>query len=341
MALMYNESSTRSLIGEEVLKLLATGASDDLPTKILIEVKNNTKDSFSSIGSGQGKFALPGHSEFDYGQADLIYNVVVGDEYFGLDNGESGTYAEGDEINIPYIVVEGDGYIGEDWSGTYAVGDEINIPYRYDYKIAEGDVLSITHSIENNKLKVIFSPEIGGGITQQDWWQTNCTYVSIVRIDLLSETNKTLARHEFTEEKVFPYSASIKFDWEIEIDPDELLDGTTSIDDQWLYDLGTVISGSGELSQSNLKADTVVYFDSDHSQVLGVYSQDPIESSIEMVPITHEIYSYQAELEKVIPNKEPAYFNIITDINRIVYTNNLTWTPFWLTGDAIEFTYSV
>ena len=278
--LILNNSGT-PVIEEGIIELLATGSTDKLPSKIMVEVKNQIATISSSIGTGNGKF----------------------------ENGY--TYAEPNE--------------------------------RYDYKIVDQAILNIIPSVTtvngDRKLTVTFKADVGGGVTLQDWWQTECTGVEIVRIDLLSDNNTTIARQE-PSGVTFPYSAGIDFDFNIVINPDQIGNNIETIDNEWLTDLGQYISGNPTYTQSNFKVDYVEFYD-DSDVLLTDEKTNLTSNDLALTTYSHAQYTYRGVTSSVRPDGTPKYFQIKTDQGRKIYQNDFNWSPEWLAGDTIDFSYSV
>ena len=287
MTLIINSDGNRSLLADSLLEVLATGQTDGLPSKVMVEVRcSNPSQQISEIGSGLGKFNLEGSSSFEY---------------------------------------------------------DTDSTYRYDYKIIDDSVLVISSSVnqstvelqESGKLTMTYGVNIGGGITMQDWWKTQCVLVNIVRIDLLTNDNVTLARQQ--PNRTFAYTSGLHFDFIIEIDPSEITESTT-IDDEWLIELADVMDGSG--SPSTLKVDYVEIYDEDDT-LLEDRNENRTKTDLSMIPYNHEIYNYRAASESIRPDGIPKYFKIKTDQGKVIYQDEFNWSPDWLAGDTLVFTYSV
>ena len=212
--------------------------------------------------------------------------------------------------------------------------------YRYDFKISDGINLQIDTSVtantlqESGKLVLTYGVDIGGGVTLNDWCQTECAMVSIERIDLLSDTNVTLARQQPTLD--FPYSGGLMFNFDIIIDADEI-SSIATIDDEWLVDLSKLLDGTDSV-QSKLKATAVEYYD-DADNLLN--SSGSTQVDLDLIEFNHQSLTYRGTTDSTSPSGTPKYFKIKTDQDRTIYQNDFNWSPPWQTGDTIIFTYSV
>ncbi len=182
---------------------------------------------------------------------------------------------------------------------------------------------------------------MGGGISLADWWRTNCLYTDLVRIDILTQNNISLARYEPIENFGMIYSSGINFDFKLEIEADKLLNQSNTIDDEWLIELGSYLDGGGDISLTNLKANSVEYYDQMNIQLKDRFTnEDSVEVLMELDP-SNLNFTYSGVAEKMTPDGTPKYFKIKTDQNRNVYTNEFNWSPEWMDGDTLRFTYSI
>jgi len=212
--------------------------------------------------------------------------------------------------------------------------------WRYDYKIVD-DTLVIESSItggvldESGNLKITYKVDIGGGVTHSDWWQTESVLVEIERIDLLTSNNVTVARHQPSQN--FSYSNGLVFDFIIEISASEI-DDVFTIDDEWLIILADVLDGQNPMS--TLKVDNIEYYSEDDTLLTDKTTNDT-STELVLIPVSHDLFDYSGITDSVRPDGIPSKFKIKTEQDVVIYEDDFSWSPEWLAGDTIVFTYSI